>query len=174
MHLGNRNDIPFASMHGSESDQLHLHIYAAEAPIGLQHAAEDSSHSRASQAEAEPPRSTTPASGNTSKSLPESMKALKGSQDSKAMVRDSISGEQLHAANKDSFPNGTTDTKWRRPDIQLTADATHSAGTLQLQDSKYHPPECKAKSNSCKLVLAADVTLNGLEPLSDILGAPPL
>lgn len=173
MHLGDRNDIPFASMHGSDSDHLHLHIYAAATPIGLQQAAEDSHHSRSPQAEAEPQRSTTPAPGTTAKSPPEGMKASRGSQDSKATGRDGISEEQLHAANKDLFPNGTTDTKWRRSDIQLTADATQSARKVELQDGKSHPAECNPESSSCKLILAADVTMNSLEPLSDTLGALP-
>ncbi len=89
---------------------------------------------------------------------------------SKAEGRDGVSEEQLNAANTESFPNGTTDTKWRRPDIHLTADATQSAGKVQLQDGNSHAANCSSEASSCKLILAADVTLNNLERLPDILG----
>ena len=170
MHLDDRDDIAFASMHGLHSDQLHIHIYAAAAPIGPQHTAEDSSLSRSSQAEAEPRSNTAPPLNNGAKTVPDGMKMSYSNHDSKATGGESLSEGQIDATNKDSFPNGTTDTKWRRPDTELTADAAHSAQQLQLQDSKAHPAGCSAKSSSCKLILAADVTLNSLERLHDILG----
>ena len=170
MHLGDREDISYASMHGLHSDQLHLHIYAAPGPVGLQQTADDSSLSKSSKPEADPHYSTEPAPANGVKTAPKGVKASNGFQDSKAAGRDSVSEEQLNAASKSSFPNGTTDTKWRRPDIQLTADARQSASKAQLQDSKSHAAECNAEPSSCKLILAADITLNNLEHLSDILG----
>ena len=157
-------------MHGLHSDQLHLHIYAAPAPTGLQQTGDYSSASRSSQPEAEPCLNSEPASGDNIETASKGMKVSEGLHSSKADGRDSVSEEQPDAANKESFPNGTTDTKWRRPDIQLTADATQSASKMQLQDSDSHAADCSSEPGSCKLVLAADVTLNNLERLPDILG----
>ena len=86
------------------------------APIELQQTADDSSLSRSSQPKADPQHNTEPASANNVKTAPSGMKASNGLPEQQAVQagRNSVSEEQLHAANKSSFPNGTTDTKWRR------------------------------------------------------------
>ena len=172
MHLDDRDDIAFASMHGLHSDQLHIHVYAAAAPIGPKHTAEDIGVSITSQAGAEPRSTTAPLLSNGAETVPEAMTMSHSKSHSKATGRNSLSENQINAANKYSFPNGTTDTKWRRPDMGFTGEAAYSA--QKLQDSKSHPAGCSAKSSSCRLILAADITLNGLEHLHDMLGRFPL
>lgn len=73
-------------------------------------------------------------------------------------------------ADKDALPNGATDTKWRRPDAQRLSSRRELEADSQQQDSRSHPGGCDARPGSCKLVLAADITLNGLERLPDMLG----
>ena len=74
---------------------------------------------------------------------------------------------------EEAFPNGTTDTKWRRLDGQAAADSaeTHADG-MQQDDMSFHshPGECSAAGASCELILAADISLDSLEHLPDILG----
>ena len=164
MHLGDREDINFASLHGLHSDQLHLHIYAASPPL-----AADSSFSRSSQPEEQPWRSSVSGLRYDPQAVPRGSKGISGNQGSKGVSSSNMSFEQLKAADKDLFPNGTTDTKWRRSDIQMTADGTQRARDLQLQDRKAHPAACSAEG-SCRLILAADIALNDLERLPDILG----
>lgn len=166
MHLLSGGDISYDSLHGFDSGQLHLHIHAAQPPAAQREP------SSCSQPAAEPSHESatgqTGSAGPSSNSRLPDVKAHGSSQPS----NDLVPGRRSRSA-KEAFPNGTTDTKWRRSDTQAAADSaeTHRDG-MQRDDTSFqsHPGECSAAGTSCELILAADIDLDSLEHLPDILG----
>ena len=166
MHLLSRGDISSDSFHGLKSGQLHLHIYAAQPPAAQREP------SRCSQPVAEPSHSSK--AGQTGSTEPSSNGRLSDvkTHGSSQPSKDLVPGRRPRSA-KEAFPNGTTDTKWRRSDGQAAA---HTAEALrdgmQRDDASFrsHPGECSAAGSSSELILAADIDLDSLEHLPDILG----
>ena len=166
MHLLSRGDISIESLHGLKSGQLHLHIYAAQPH------AEQGEPSSCSQPAAEPSHSSK--AGQTGSTEPSSNSRLPDvkTHGSSQPSKDLVPGRRPRSA-KEAFPNGTTDTKWRRSDTQAAADSaeTHRDG-MQRDNMSFqsHPGECSSAGTSCELILAADIDLDSLEHLPDILG----
>ena len=169
MHLSAQDNVASESLHGLSSEQLHLHIYAVH-PEAAQ-----SVFRRSPQVNSEPCQNSESGNDLEAASKFRSQSDNKH-QSSKVPSSESTSNQHLLAVDKKSFPNGTTDPKWKRSDIQLTADATQAEAKVPPEakmivgESKSHPAECKAEAKSCKLILAADIALNELDRLSDILG----
>ena len=68
---------------------------------------------------------------------------------------------------------GPQTPSWRRSDGQAAAETALSNRDGMQQDdtnSLSHPGECSAAGTSCELILAADIDLDSLEHLPDILG----
>ena len=167
MHLLSRGDTSSDSLHGLTSGQLHLHIYAAQPhaaqrkPSSCSQPAAELSHNSAT--------GQTGSAGPSSNSRLPDVKTHSSSQPSK----DLVPGRRPRSA-KEAFPNGTTDTKWNRSGSQAAADAAAAPRDGMQQDDmsfQSHPGECSAAGPSCELILAADIDLDSLEHLPDILGS---
>ena len=169
MQLLNRQDISSVSLHGLGSDQLHLHISALPPST-----AEDEGHSASSGSDAEPSQDSEPGRGRHIGAAPEAKQGSDSQQHYSSRDKGPAAPpENKHAhADGDSFPNGTTDSKWRRSgSLPSSEHGSKAEKDAQSHVSKVHPVPCQRGPPSCKLILAADIALNDLERLPDILGS---
>lgn len=171
MQLLSREDVSFASLHGLGSDQLHLHISAL-----LPSTTAAAGHGASSGSDAETSQDSEPGRGRHVGAAPKAKQGSDSQQhNSSRGKRPAAPPEKKHAhADGDLFPNGTTDTKWRRPgSLPSSEHGSKAEKDAQSHVSKAHPVPCQKGPPSCKLILAADIALSDLERLPDILGPLP-
>lgn len=169
MQLLNRQDISSVSLHGLGSDQLHLHISAfPPSTAGAE------GHSASSGSDAEPSQDSEPGRGRHVGAAPKAKQGSDLQQHYSSRGKGPAAPpEKKHAhADGDSFPNGTTDAKWRRSgSLPSSEHGSKAEKDAQSHVSKAHPVPCQRGPPSSKLILAADIALNDLERLPDILGS---
>ena len=131
-------------------------------------------HSASSGSDAEPSQDSEPGRGRHVGAAPKAKQGSDTQQHYCSRGRGPAAPpEKKHAhADGDSFPNGTTDSKWRRSGSLPSSEHGRKAEKdAQSHVSKAHPVPCQRGLPSCKLILAADIALNNLERLPDILGS---